>query len=409
MPNVAPLSIVYRAVADLIPYARNSRTHSDAQVAQIAASIREFGFTNPVLISEEATIIAGHGRVLAARKVGLEQVPTITLAGLNEAQRRALVIADNRLALNAGWDDELLKLEIGDLVDAGFAVDLLGFDDKELAEIMGAGDGDAGSGATESEDEAPEAPELPVTEPGDVWILGRHRLVCGDCTDADVVAKALNGVTPHLMVTDPPYGVSYEPGLRDRADKALGRKTTTKRATGRVQNDDRADWREAWALFPGQIAYVWHGMKAAGTVFASLEACQFEVRAEIVWVKQRPAIGWGRYAAQHESCFYAVNGSLPKFKGSCESTVWSIEHVKSDTGHGTQKPVEAMRRPIEHNSSPGHAIYEPFSGSGTTIIACETTGRACHAHGYFVAGCPVQPGAAAQHPAAARDDRQHPP
>ena len=369
------LSIVYRPVADLIPYARNARTHSDVQVAQIAASIREFGWTNPVLIDPDGGIIAGHGRVMAARKLALASVPTITLPHLTDAQRRAYVLADNQLALNAGWDFDMLKIEIGDLNDMDFDLSVLGFSVDELDRMLAP----AGSEGLTDPDETPEPPEEPVTVLGDVWLLGSHRLVCGDSTSADDVAKALNGVTPHLMVTDPPYGVNLDTGVRDRAEARVGRKAA--RATGAVLNDDRADWSDAWALFPGQIAYVWHGMQTAGTVFASLERCGFDVRAEIVWTKQRPAIGWGRYAAQHESCFYAVakSASLPRYKGTADSTVWQITHTKSETGHSTQKPVEAMKRPIEHNSSPGQAVYEPFSGSGTTIIAAEMTGRACHA------------------------------
>ena len=381
--------IDYRPIDGLIAYARNSRTHSDTQVGQIAASIVEFGFTNPVLADDKG-IVAGHGRVLGAGKVyasgqairlpgGQEiprgTVPVIDCSGWSDAQRKAYVIADNSIALAAGWDAELLKLELADLHEAGFDLGLLAFDDKFLDGLL-APDGTEGN---TDPDDVPPAPDAPVAVLGDVWILGSHRLVCGDSTSADDVAKALGPVKPHLMVTDPPYGVKYEPGLRDRADAAVRGKVSGGRATGEVLNDDKADWREAWALFPGQVAYVWHGMKAAGVVFDSLDSSGFEVRAEIVWVKQRPAIGWGRYAAQHESCFYAVRGALPKFKGTCESTVWNIQHTKSETGHGTQKPVEAMRKPIEHNSSPGQAVYEPFSGSGTTIIACEMTGRSCHA------------------------------
>lgn len=369
------LSIVYRPVADLIPYARNARTHSDVQVAQIAASIREFGWTNPVLIDPEGGIIAGHGRVMAARKLSLTTVPTITLPNLTEAQRRAYVLADNQLALNAGWDIDMLKIELSDLNEMDFDLSLTGFSVDEIDRLLAP----AGAEGLTDPDEAPEAPAQPVSALGDVWLLGSHRLVCGDSTSADDVATALNGVTPHLMVTDPPYGVNLDTGVRDLAEARVGRKAA--RATGAVLNDDRADWSEAWALFPGQIAYVWHGMQTAGTVFASLERCGFDIRAEIVWTKQRPAIGWGRYAAQHESCFYCVKktASLPRYKGTADSTVWQITHSKSETGHSTQKPVEAMKRPIEHNSSPGQAVYEPFSGSGTTIIACEMTGRSCHA------------------------------
>ena len=233
-----------RPVAALIPYARNARTHSDAQVAQIAASIREWGWTVPVLVDEAGGIIAGHGRVLAARKLGLAEVPVMVAAGWSEAQRRAYVLADNKLTLNAGWDAALLASELQGLAELGFDLGLTGFTADELAALSA----DPNPGLTDP-DAAPEAPAAPVSVLGDVWILGRHRLICGSSTDATTVAQVLNGVRPHLMVTDPPYGVEYDPAWRNAA---LDSRTTR---TGKVLNDHRADWREAWALFPGDVAY----------------------------------------------------------------------------------------------------------------------------------------------------------
>ena len=206
MPVTLPETIVRRRCAALIPYARNARTHSDQQVAQIAASIREFGFTNPVLIDEEDGIIAGAGRVLAAHLLGLDEVPCIVLAHLTPTQRRAYVLADNKLALNAGWDLEMLSLEIGELGEAGFDLSLTGFDEFELGELFP----ERTQGRTDPDD-APEPPAHPVAEPGDLWVLGGHRLLCGDSTVASDVERVLGGVAPHLMVTDPPYGVSYDP------------------------------------------------------------------------------------------------------------------------------------------------------------------------------------------------------
>ena len=207
--------IVLRLVESLIPHARNARTHSDAQVAQIAGSIKEFGFTNPVLMDGENGIIAGHGRVLAARKLGMVEVPCIELAHLTPAQRRAYIIADNKLALNAGWDEELLKIELGELQLEGFDLSLTGFGDVELAGLL-----DRTQGRTDPDD-VPDPPH-PVSEPGDLWLLGRHRLLCGDCTVATDVERVLAGVTPHLMVTDPPYGgITTRPG----ATKPTGRST----------------------------------------------------------------------------------------------------------------------------------------------------------------------------------------
>lgn len=369
----ADLKITYCLLAHLIPYVRNSRTHSDAQVAQIAASIREFGWTNPVLVDGDRGIIAGHGRVLAARKLGIDRVPCIELANMTESQRRAYVIADNQLAQNAGWDLDLLKIEVGDLKDAGFDVGLLGFDASMLGGLLAPAETE---GLTDP-DEAPEAPTDPVSKLGDVWMLGRHRLVCGDCTDLGVVEKALNGVKPHLMVTDPPYGVEYDPKWRAKAGL-----NKNKSKMGAVLNDDRADWRDAWALFPGSVAYVWHAGRHASSVQASLEACDFDIRCQIIWSKDRFALSRGHYHWQHEPCWYAVRaGSTGSWAGDRkQSTLWQIKaREDGGVGHGTQKPVECMRRPIENNSSPGQAIYEPFSGSGTTLIAAEMTGRTCHA------------------------------
>jgi DNA modification methylase len=359
-----------RAIASLVPHARNARTHSDEQVAQIAASIREWGWTTPVLVDEAGGIIAGHGRVLAARKLGIEEAPVMVARGWTDAQKRAYVLADNKLALNAGWDEELLAVELSDLAASAFDMTLIGFSADELAALTA----DRGAGLTDP-DETPEVQAEAVSIAGDLWLLGRHRLVCGDCTDAAVVEKALAGVRPHLMVTDPPYGVAYDPGWRHRAGvNSSGR-------LGAVENDDRADWREAWALFPGDAAYVWHGALHAPTVAESLVATGFEIRAQIIWAKDSLVLGRGHYHWQHEPCWYAVRGNGHWAGDRKQTTLWKIASRNQDaeTVHGTQKPVECMRRPIENNSSPGHAVYEPFSGSGTTIIAAEMTGRACHA------------------------------
>lgn len=358
------------AVDQLIPYARNARVHSDAQVAQIATSIREWGWTVPVLVDESGMLIAGHGRVLAARKLGLGDIPVMVAQGWTEAQKRAYVLADNKLALNAGWDVELLKVELIDLKTMGADLGLIGFEDEELAELFA----DRSAGLTDP-DEVPEPLPRPVTRPGDVWVLGAHRLVCGDSTDAGTVVLALNGTVPSLMVTDPPYGVNYDPKWRAKAGVNKNRMKL-----GAVPNDDRADWREAWALFPGDVAYVWCASTHNDAVIASLEACGFVRRAQIIWCKDRFALGRGHYHWQHEPCWYAVRGEAHWHGDRSQSTVWHIR-AREDlgSGHGTQKPVECMRRPIENNSSPGQAVYEPFAGSGTAIIAAEMCGRACYA------------------------------
>jgi DNA modification methylase len=370
------IMLSYRLIptADLIPYARNSRTHSDAQVTKIASSIKEFGFINPIITDGKNGIVAGHGRVLAASKLGLKEVPCVEAAHLTEAQKRAYVIADNRMALDAGWDAEMLKVELGDLDAAGFDLSLTGFDLGEIENFLA----DPTEGLTD-EDAVPDVPAVPITVLGDVWVMGKHRIRCGDSTVATDVEALLAGVKPHLMVTDPPYGVEYDASWRD--DRA-GKTGATGTAKGKVLNDDRADWREAWALFPGDVAYVWHAGLRAKEVVESLEACGFKMRAQIIWGKSQLAMSRGHYHFQHEPCWYAVrkNGTGHWAGDRKQSTLWKIDKPqKSETGHSTQKPVECMKRPIENNSSPGQAVYEPFSGSGTTIIAGEMTGRCVYA------------------------------
>ena len=373
--SFAPDRIEMRPIADLQPYARNAKAHGADQVAKIAASMAEFGWTVPCLVAEDGELIAGHGRVLAATQLGLSEAPVIVLGHLTEAQRRAYRIADNKLTELGTWDEALLSAELQDLLAEDFDLSLIGFSDGELDALL-AGEGDQGAGARDGEDDIPEAPETPISRPGDLWILGNHRLLCGDSTVATDVERVLNRVKPLLLVSDPPYGVEYDPGWRNQAGA-----TKTKR-TGKVLNDDRADWREAWALFPGDVAYVWHGALHAATVAESLEAVGFTIRSQIIWAKERLVLSRGDYHWQHEPAWYAVKktGKGHWAGDRKQTTLWQIPSKDQDakTVHGTQKPVECMRRPILNNSSPGQAVYEPFMGSGTTLIAAETTGRACY-------------------------------
>jgi DNA modification methylase len=372
------------ALRELVPYAKNSRKHAKSQIGDLKRSLVEFGWTRPIAMANK-TILAGHGVTLAAIELAEQggcprdwpdpwTAPVVDLSHLSEVQRRAYVIADNKLAeRGSSWDETILAMELGDLASDSFDLSLVGFDEQEIAKLLG----DGGTPGLTDPDATPEPPAQPIARPGDVWLLGRHRLVCGDSTDADTVAKALGGVKPHLMVTDPPYGVKYDPKWRAEAgvNKNEGK-------LGVVLNDDRADWREAWALFPGDVAYVWHAGLFAPVVAASLEVCGFELRSQIIWAKDRFALSRGHYHWQHEPCWYAVRKSATGhwFGDRSQATLWEIPaREDSGVGHGTQKPVACMRRPIENNSSPGQAVYEPFSGSGTTIIAAEQTGRACHA------------------------------
>lgn len=365
-------------VADLIPYARNARTHPEEQILQIAASMQRFGFTIPMLVAEDGTIIAGHGRLIAAQRIGIPEVPVMVARGWSDEDRRLYTLADNRLAETSEWDPETLRLEIEELkIEVGAdALADIGFSDTEIAELVPGMLNEAGAGLTDP-DEVPEPEPVAVSRPGDVWLLGDHRIVCGSSTDPTTVRAVLNGAVPHIMVTDPPYGVNYDPAWREKAGVA-----GPGIAKGKVLNDDKADWREAWALFPGDVAYVWHAGLFAGVVGESLQATGFKLRSQIMWDKGQLVLSRGDYHWQHEPCWYAVReGKTGHWAGDRkQTTVWQIpKPSRSETGHGTQKPVDCMRRPIENNSKPGDAVYEPFSGSGTTIIAAEMTGRRCHA------------------------------
>ena len=255
-PSLSPaanhLQLETWSLSRLVPSARNARTHSPAQVAEIAGSIRAFGFSNPILVGEDGDIIAGHGRLSAARLLGFTEVPVIVLSGLSEVQRRQLVLADNRIALNAGWDLKMLSMELKDLSVIGADLAALGFTTQELARALMH---DPVAGLT-NEDEIPELGETAISRMGDIWCAGAHRVACGDSTNATSVAALFAGAAPHLMVTDPPYGVKYDPSWRHRT----GANRSARRA--KILNDDQADWSAAWRLFPGNIAYVWHGAPA---------------------------------------------------------------------------------------------------------------------------------------------------
>jgi DNA modification methylase len=366
--NDGRLQIEYWSLARLIPYARNARTHSDAQVAEIAGSIRAFGFSNPILVGEDCDIIAGHGRLAAARQLSLAEVPVIVLRGLSEIQRRQLVLADNRIAQNAGWDAAMLSLELTELSFLAADLSVLGFSEKELAVALS-----AHAPGLSDEDQIPEVADVAVSQTGDIWCLGAHRVACGDSTDAALVSALFGGQKPQLMVTDPPYGVTYDPEWRHR----LGLNKSAKR--GKIKNDDNADWAAAWALFPGEIAYVWHGALRATIVAESLFKSGFTIRAQIIWAKERLVMSQGDYHWQHEPCWYAVRKKGNWTGDRKQTTLWQIPtgHQDIETKHATQKPVECMRRPILNHSNPGQAVYEPFLGSGTTLIAAQSTNRVC--------------------------------
>lgn len=385
------LKITYRPLKALVPYAKNSRTHTAAQIANIVGSLAEFGWTLPMAVAE-GVMLAGHARLSAALQMAEEginipnnkdpwQGPTVDLSHLTKHQRSAYVIADNQLAIaGSGWNQDMLVEELGWLNEEGFDLGLVGFEEDQIAAMLG-GTGPGGEGNTDP-DEIPEVPLHPVSLPGDVWTLGRHRLICGDSTDPAIVKLALNGVTPLLMVTDPPYGVDYDPVDRGKARNADGKLLSVgmKRAVGKVENDDRADWTAAIALFPGDVAYVWHAAINPGAAQKMLEDAGFEIRMQVIWAKSALVVSRGHYHMQHEPCMYAVRkGKTAHWAGDRkQTTLWEIEkQPKNTTGHSTEKPVECMLRPIQNNSSPGQVVYDPFIGSGTSAMAAEIAGRAC--------------------------------
>lgn len=360
-------------LSDLKGYDKNARTHPDGQVASLANIIRDSGFTNPVLIDDEDVIIAGHGRVLAAKKLKMAEVPCVRVSGLTPEQIKALRLSDNQTGLLSGWDDALLRVELADLQASGFDLSLTGFTSLELTGLFATQEG-----ATDPDD-VPEVPAAPVSQIGDAWDLGVHRLVCGDCTDGATVALALNGARPMLAVADPPYGTNYRSARRGTEFLVDG----AKRANGDVRNDTRADWREAWTLYGGDVIYVWHNPLEALIVQQGLEANGFELRAQIIWRKNTMVIGppKGHYHWRHEAAFYCVRkGRTGHWSGTRkEDTVWDVDRPKkSETGHSTQKPVELWRRPIENHTSPGDHVYDPFAGSGVCIIAAQMTKRVAH-------------------------------
>jgi DNA modification methylase len=377
-------AIQLQPLASLHPYPNNPNKHSPEQIELIKQSMLERGWTMPILIDEAGMILAGHGRVLAAQLLvdeGLKQfskAPCVRAVGWSETDKRAYVLADNQLTRVSEWDPELLKLELNELIRMDYDMSLTGFDDLSLTRFATWGD-DA-----KDPEETPEVQQIPVSQLGDVWLLGKHRLLCGDCTKAKDVERALGGEAPHLMVTDPPYGVEYAAGWRNEAMPAKNDPTRWKdgagRAVGAVSNDDRADWREAWSRFPGDVIYTWHAGNKAHIVAEGLLGSGFELRAQIIWTKHQLVIGRGHYHPQHEPCWYAVRrGAKGHWSGDRkQTTVWHIDKPhKSETGHSTQKPVECMKRPIDNNSKRGEAVYDPFVGSGTTIIAAEMSGRHC--------------------------------
>lgn len=340
----------------LIPYALNSRTHSDAQVAQIAASIKEFGFLNPIIIDGENGIIAGHGRVLAAQKLGMTELPVVEADHLTDAQRKAYVIADNRLALNAGWDNQVLTTELAALQELDFDLDLLGFDGKELAELLKP---EVVEGLTD-EDEVPEPPEDPVTKPGDIWVLGRHRLMCGDSTSIDAVENLMNGNSVDMIFTDPPYNVAFN-GRSGKHDVIKNDNLTESDFNSFIEQVC-----QTILLINPKVYYIWCNWK----FYAALQS-RLEYKACIVWAKNVFGMGIG-YRHQHEFCLF--NGKIDE-QVKNESDLWEIKK-DSKYVHPTQKPVALSVRAFSNHIKLLN-VLDLFGGSGSTLLGAEQTGRNC--------------------------------
>ena len=371
----------------LIPYARNSRTHSDAQVAQIAASIKEFGFTNPVLIDETGSIIAGHGRVMAARKLAIADVPSIRLTHLTEAQKKAYVIADNKLALNAGWDDEMLAVELTDLKDMGFDLDLTGFSTDEIEALLAP----VGTEGLTDEDAVPELPEAPVTVLGDVWLLGKHRLMCGDSTSIDAVDKLMAGGGADMFLTDPPYNVAYGGAGGNAANK--NKVDGGNRNTNTILNDDMSDdafrqfLRDAFttattAMKPGAVFYIWHSDSEGFNFRGACKDSGLQVRQCLIWKKSSLVMGRQDYQWKHEPCLYGWKEGAGHLWASdrTQTTILEFDKPHRNDVHPTMKPVGLFEYQMLNNTKGGDIVLDLFGGSGTTIIAAEKNGR----YGYLM-------------------------
>lgn len=352
------IEVKYRKVEDLIPYVNNSRKHSDEQVAQIASSIKEFGWTNPILIDGTNSIIAGHGRLMAARKLKMEEVPTIELSHLTDTQRKALVIADNKLALNADWDTNLLTIELDELLKDGFALDILGFNADELNALL---EPEQVEGLTD-EDSVPEVPEEPKTKLGDIYQLGNHRLMCGDSTSIDAVEKLMDGQKADMVFTDPPYGVDYKG----------------------IHNDSRSGLEDLLrGVFANYIAtsksgasiYCFHSDRCAD-VFHNVFREFFHFSSMIIWAKNSLTLSQTDYQSQHEPCLYGWmdNGSHSWYSDRKQTSVWKFDKERV-IGHTTPKPVGLVEKAITNSSKGGDLIIDLFGGSGSTLIASEKIGR----------------------------------
>lgn len=371
------LNVQQIALEQLVPYARNARTHSDSQVAQIAGSIAEFGFVNPVLVGGDNIIIAGHGRVMAAKKLGLKTVPTIKLDHLTENQRRALVIADNKIAENAGWDEELLRLELQNLADEDFDLDLLGFDDVELDDLLTSLDDDEAAALDEN---IPEVQENPVSRTGDVWIMSEHRLLCGDSTSEADMKKLMAGELADMVFTDPPYNVNYGDTAKDKLRSKGGAKAGRK-----IMNDNLGDDFEAFltAACKNMLAhtkgalYICMSSSELDTLQSAFRNAGGKWSTFIIWAKNTFTLGRSDYQRQYEPILYGWKDGNDRYWCGArdQGDVWFYNKPQKNDLHPTMKPVDLVVRGIKNSSKTLDIVLDPFGGSGSTLIAAEHTGR----------------------------------
>ena len=355
----------------LIPYARNARTHSKEQILQLRSSLREFGFVNPIIVDKDLNIIAGHGRVLAAKAEGLLEVPCVFAEHLTDAQKRAYILADNRLALNAGWDEELLALEFGELKDIGFDLELTGFGLDEIEKLFAA---DGKEVQDDDFDLTAALDQAAFVLPGDVWTLGRHRLICGDATDADTVKKLMGGRKANLVLTDPPYNVGFESasGLKIKNDSQKSEQfyNFLLAAFHSIANN----------MESGGSAYIFHADTEGENFRRAFREAGFHLSGTCIWVKDSFVMGRSPYQWQHEPILYGwlKTGAHKWYAGRSEATIWNFAKPKKNSDHPTSKPLDLLAYPIKNSSQANGIVLDTFGGSGSTLIACEQADRICN-------------------------------
>jgi DNA modification methylase len=357
------------SIDKLVPYARNARTHSDEQVGQLAASIKEWGWTTPVLVDEQGSIIAGHGRTLAAQRLQMAEVPVMVARGWSEAKKRAYVLADNKLAMNAGWDNEMLALELGEIGELGFDLDLTGFTAEEIAALMPE---QIEPGLTDPDD-APAVQENATTVPGDVWIMGKHRLLCGDSTSVSDLEKLTDGQLVDMWLTDPPYNVAYE----GKTKEALT-----------IKNDEMGDdqfrqfLRDAYTaadtvMKPGAVFYIWHADSEGYNFRGAAQDAGWKVRQCLIWKKSSMVMGRQDYHWKHEPCLYGWKEGAGHLWAADrkQTTILEFDKPARNGEHPTMKPVALFEYQLLNNTKGGDLVLDSFGGSGTTLIAAEKNGR----------------------------------